>query len=77
MTPMLDKCLVAALAAFGAAAASAQEVTLKFNHIWNPTAMASVRVIQPWCDKIAKESNNRIKCQMLPANPRWPPCKSR
>jgi TRAP-type C4-dicarboxylate transport system substrate-binding protein len=45
----------------------AQEVTLKFHHIWNTTAMASVNVITPWCDKIAKESNNRMKCQIFPA----------
>ncbi len=23
--------------------------------------------ITPWCDKVAAESNNRIKCQLLPA----------
>ena len=49
------------------AAAQAQEVTLKFHHIWNPQAMASVHVIAPWCDKIAKESANKLKCQVLPA----------
>ena len=42
-------------------------MTLKFHHIWNTTAMASVNVITPWCDKIAKESNNRMKCQVFPA----------
>jgi TRAP-type C4-dicarboxylate transport system substrate-binding protein len=54
---------------FSAAAgtAAAQEVTLKFHHIWNPQAMASVNVIAPWCDKIAAESNNRMKCQIFPA----------
>ena len=54
-----------------AAAASlpafAQEVTLKFHHIWPPAAMAPVRVIGPWCEKIAAESANRMKCQLLPA----------
>ncbi len=45
----------------------AQEVTLKFHHIWPPQAMAPVRVIAPWCDKVAAESAGRIKCQMLPA----------
>jgi TRAP-type transport system periplasmic protein len=49
------------------APAMAQEVTLKFHHIWTPTAMAPVNVITPWCDKIAAESNNRMKCQLLPA----------
>ncbi|MFN3416583.1 MAG: TRAP transporter substrate-binding protein [Caldimonas sp.] len=53
--------LVAALSA------SAQEVTLKFHHIWNTQAMASQRVINPWCDKVAAESNNRLKCQIFPA----------
>ena len=47
--------------------ATAQEVTLKFHHIWNTQAMASVNVIQPWCDKVAAESANRIKCQVFPA----------
>ncbi len=50
-----------------AAPATAQEVTLKFHHIWNPQAMASVNVIQPWCDKIAKDSGGKMKCQVLPA----------
>ncbi|MCI1191227.1 TRAP transporter substrate-binding protein [Calidifontimicrobium sp. SYSU G02091] len=47
--------------------AAAQEVTLKFHHIWNTQAMASVNVINPWCEKIAKDSNNRLKCQIFPA----------
>lgn len=59
-----------ALAAAALATASlvqAQEVTLKFHHIWNTQAMASVNVIAPWCDKIAKESANKLKCQVFPA----------
>ncbi|MDH4390696.1 MAG: TRAP transporter substrate-binding protein [Aquabacterium sp.] len=55
----------AALAAAGLA--QAQDVTLKFHHIWNTQAMASVNVIAPWCDKIAKESANKLKCQVFPA----------
>lgn len=58
---------LAALAAACTLPALAQEVTLKFHHIWPPQAMAPVQVITPWCDKVAKESNNRLKCQMLPA----------
>ena len=57
--------IAAGLALSGAALA--QEVTLKFHHIWNPQAMASVNVIAPWCDKIAKESANKMKCQVFPA----------
>ena len=62
---------LALLALVGATAAAlpalAQDVTLKFHHIWTPTAMASVNVIAPWCNKVAAESSNRIKCQVLPA----------
>jgi TRAP-type transport system periplasmic protein len=61
------KRLALALAATLALPAAAQDITLKFHHIWNPQAMASVNVITPWCDKIAKESANRLKCQILPA----------
>ncbi len=59
--------LVTLAAALAVWPAMAQEVTLKFHHIWNPQAMASVNVITPWCDKVAAESNNRIKCQIFPA----------
>ena len=47
--------------------AVAQDITLKFHHIWNTQAMASVNVVQPWCSRIAADSNNRLKCQVLPA----------
>ena len=58
---------LATAAALTALPAAAQEVTLKFHHIWTPQAMASVNVIAPWCNKIAAESNNRMRCQVLPA----------
>ena len=57
----------ASAATLVAAPAMAQEVTLKFHHIWNPQAMASVNLIQPWCDRIASQSGGRMKCQVLPA----------
>ena len=47
--------------------ALAQDVTLKFHHIWPPQAMAPQRVIGPWCDKIKAESGGRMACQMLHA----------
>jgi TRAP-type transport system periplasmic protein len=63
----MKRLLLSLAAAAASLPAAAQEVTLKFHHIWNPQAMASVNVIGPWCDKIAKESNNKMKCQILPA----------
>lgn len=58
---------VALAAALVLPSAWAQEVTLRFHHIWPPGAMASVRVIAPWCEKIAAESKGRMKCLLLPA----------
>jgi TRAP-type C4-dicarboxylate transport system substrate-binding protein len=47
--------------------ASAQEVTLKVHHFLSSTSFAQTLFIQPWCDRIAKESNNRMKCQIYPS----------
>jgi len=67
MHKIVRSALALAAGAVLATAAQAQEVTLKFHHIWNNQAMASVNVIAPWCDKIAKESANKLKCQVFPA----------
>jgi len=48
-------------------AAAAQEVTLKVHHFWPPGGMPPTLIVQPWCDKIAADSNNRMKCQIYPA----------
>ncbi|MDM4767325.1 TRAP transporter substrate-binding protein [Pelomonas sp. SE-A7] len=45
----------------------AQEVTLKVHHFWPPGAMPPTRILQPWCDKIAADSANKLKCQIFPA----------
>lgn len=50
-----------------AGSASAQEVTLKVHHFLPAGSYANTMFIQPWCDKIAKESNNRMKCQIYPS----------
>ena len=60
--------LAAAVAATTlAATAVAQEVTLKVHHFLPAGSYANTQFIQPWCDRIAKESNNRIKCQIYPS----------
>ncbi|MEN9893148.1 MAG: putative periplasmic component [Pseudomonadota bacterium] len=45
----------------------AQEVVLKFHHMWPTVAMGHNRVVVPWCDTLAAESKGRMKCQILPA----------
>jgi len=56
-----------ALAAAFAFPASAQEVTLKVHHFWPPGAMPPSTLLVPWCDKIAKDSGGKLKCQIYPA----------
>ena len=58
--PLLAAAAVAPMAA-------AQEVTLKVHHFWAPAAMPPSRILSPWCERIARESNNRMKCQIYPA----------
>ena len=62
--PLAAAALVAAAFALPAAA---QDVVLKVHHFWPPGAMGPSTILVPWCDKIAKESNNRMKCQIYPA----------
>ena len=57
----------AVLALAAVAQAQAQEVVLKVHHIWPTVAMGHQRVVVPWCEAIAKDSNNRMRCQILPA----------
>ncbi|MBK9136114.1 MAG: TRAP transporter substrate-binding protein [Betaproteobacteria bacterium] len=63
----IQRSFAAIVLAAAALPAAAQDVTLKLHHIWPPQAMAPVRVIGPWCDKVAAESKGRLKCQLLPA----------
>ncbi|MCC7328159.1 MAG: TRAP transporter substrate-binding protein [Burkholderiales bacterium] len=58
---------IALAAAAIANTALAQEVVLKVHHFWPPGAMPPSTILTPWCDKIAKESGNRMKCQIYPA----------
>lgn len=63
----LGASLFAVLAFATALPAAAQQVTLRVHHFLPPTSSAQVKLIQPWCDKIAKESADRLKCQIYPS----------
>jgi len=56
-----------ALATLPGTAQAQEVVTLKVHHFWPPGAMPPTLLLGPWCDKIAKDSNNRMKCQIYPA----------
>ena len=45
----------------------AEQIVLKLHHMLPSTSNPQLHVLQPWCDKINKESNDRLKCQIFPA----------
>ena len=47
--------------------AYAQETILKVHHFLPGTSNAHINIIQPWCDKVNKESGGKLKCQIYPA----------
>lgn len=58
---------VAALAAGTLAPAMAQQVVLKVHHFLPATSNVHKNIIEPWCDKVSKESADRLKCQIYPS----------
>ena len=48
-------------------AVHAQETILKVAHFLPPISPAHTKFITPWCDKIAAESQGKLKCQIYPA----------
>lgn len=66
-----SRTLSASALALGLAAAAlpaaAQEVTLKIAHFLPSVAPAQQKVMQPWCDALARDSGGRIVCQFFPA----------
>ncbi|HYQ99186.1 MAG TPA: C4-dicarboxylate ABC transporter, partial [Casimicrobiaceae bacterium] len=58
---------LAAALALASAAARAQDVTLRIHHFLPPKSTIQALVLEPWCEKLGKESNGRIKCQIYPA----------
>ncbi len=54
-------------AKLGAAAAFAQDVTLKLHHFLPPQAIAQTEFLEPWAEKIAAQSGGRIKIDIYPA----------
>jgi TRAP-type C4-dicarboxylate transport system substrate-binding protein len=59
--------VAAALFGLAGAPALAQPVVLKVHHFLPGTSNVHVNLIQAWCDKVAKESADRLKCQIYPA----------
>ena len=64
---ILHLTLAALAAALSAPIAGAQEVILKVHHFLPAASYANTLFIQPWCERTAKESKGRIKCQIYPS----------
>ncbi|MEI7785860.1 MAG: TRAP transporter substrate-binding protein, partial [Betaproteobacteria bacterium] len=50
-----------------AGSASAQTITLKVHHFLGPQSIQHTTMLKTWCDNIAKDSGNRLNCQIYPA----------
>ena len=48
-------------------AAQAQTITLKVHHFLGPQSIQHTTMLKTWCDNIARDSNNRLNCQIFPA----------
>jgi len=57
----------AVLCSLPGSAAAQDAVTLKVHHFLPAGAYAQTMFIQPWCDKIARESHQKMKCQIYPS----------
>lgn len=62
----LKLALAAAAIALGTST-MAQTVTLKVHHFLPAGSAAQTMFIKPWCDKIALDSGDKIKCQIYPS----------
>lgn len=58
-------CLAVALL-LAAGVSGAQTITLKVHHFLPAVSSAHRNFIVPWCDKIAKDSGGKLKCQIYP-----------
>ena len=61
------KALLTASLLTAALAASADTVTLKVHHFLPAGSYAQTMFIKPWCDRIALDSGDRLKCQIYPS----------
>ncbi len=51
----------------GIASAAPEVVTLKVAHFLPPGSIFQKKNLEPWCEKIGKESGGRLKCQIYPS----------
>ncbi len=62
----LKSAALAALLGLTATTGIAQEVTLRFQHFVSPKSANPKYFIEPWAEKVEKDSNGRIKVEIYP-----------
>ncbi|AML50644.1 TRAP transporter substrate-binding protein [Falsihalocynthiibacter arcticus] len=62
----LKSAALTALVATAAQSAFAQEVTLRFQHFVSPKSANPTYFMQPWADKVERDSDGRIKVEIYP-----------
>ena len=67
MTSLLRATAVGATLACAALGAQAQTVTLKLHHFLNTSSIQHAKMLRGWCDDIARDSGNRLQCQIFPS----------
>ncbi len=67
MIRIVKYALGAALAAVAVQVAAQETVALRLHHFLPPGSNAQVKMIEPWCARISKESAGRLRCQIYPA----------
>ena len=67
MALTLKQTALAAGLAFAALGAHAETITLKVHHFLGPQSIQHTGMLGKWCENIAKDSNNRLQCQIYPA----------
>ncbi len=66
MKTLMKSAALAAITGLAASAASAQEVTLRFEHFVSPASANPKHFMEPWARKIEAESDGRIKIEIYP-----------
>lgn len=67
MNSRIGKIIASLCVSIAAVPAMAAEVTLKVHFFLPLSSFANTLFITPWCEKIAKDSNDRMKCQIYPS----------
>ncbi len=67
MQPFLRATAVGATLACAALSVHAETITLKLHHFLNTSSIQHAKMLRGWCDDIARDSSNRLQCQIYPS----------